>query len=122
MAKVLIVEDEAFLSQALTDKMRKAGFEVDAAMDGEEGIAKIKTFKPSIVLLDLLMPKKNGHDVLTEIKKIEKFKDLPIVILSNFGDKSEIKKAMAEGARDYFVKANLKLGELVVKINEYIKK
>ena len=121
MAKILIVEDEAFLSQALVDKMKKAGFEVDSAVDGEQGLEKIKSFKPNLVLLDLLMPKKNGHDVLKEVKKSDELKDIPVIILSNFGDKVEIKKAMDEGARDYFVKASLKLEDLIVRVKECIK-
>ena len=122
MARILVVEDEAFLSQALTDKLRKAGYEVDAAMDGEQGLAKIESFKPELVLLDLLMPKKNGHEVLKAVKMDDKTKDLPVMILSNFGDKTEINKAMEEGAREYFVKASLSLDDLLVRIKECIKK
>ncbi len=121
MSKILVVEDEAFLLQALTDKLKKAGYEVESGVDGAEGLLKVKKFKPDLLLLDLLMPKKNGHEVLKEVKASEETKDMPVIILSNFGDKAEIKKAMDEGARDYFVKANLSLDDLLVRIRECIK-
>ncbi|MDD5342716.1 MAG: response regulator [Patescibacteria group bacterium] len=122
MAKVLVVEDEAFLSQALSDKLRKSGYEVETAMDGEMGLEKIRSFKPEVVLLDLLMPKKNGYAVLDEIKKDKTWKNLPIIVLSNFGEKTEIKKAKDLGAKDYYVKANVKLADLVNKIKRYLPK
>jgi len=122
MSKILVVEDEAFLLQALSDKLKKAGHEVETAGDGVQGMEKIKSFKPDLVFLDLLMPNKDGYAVLKETHEMDDYKDLPIVILSNFGEEKEIKKAKDLGARDYYVKANLKLSELVTKIEDYIKK
>ncbi|MBU0706776.1 response regulator [Patescibacteria group bacterium] len=122
MSKILVVEDEAFLLQALSDKLKKAGHNVETAVDGVQGMEKIKSFKPELVFLDLLMPNKDGYAVLEEAKSMDETKDIPIVILSNFGDEKEIKKAKDLGARDYYVKANLKLSELVTKIEDYVKK
>lgn len=116
MAKILVVEDEAFLSEALTDKLRKSKYEVEAAMDGEQATQKIDSFIPELILLDIRMPKKDGFTVLQELKQNPKTKNIPVVMLSNFGEVTEITKAKSLGAQDYFVKANLRLVDLVAKI------
>lgn len=118
--KVLVVEDEPFLVKALAHKLESSGFDVEVAMDGQEGVAKAETFRPDLVLLDILMPKMSGYEVIKLLKESEVHRHIPVVFLSNFGDKSEIEKGMSLGARDYFVKANLKLADLIDKIGTYI--
>lgn len=120
MAKILVVEDEVFLSEALTDKLRKSKYKVEAALDGEQAMQKVSSFLPELILLDIRMPKKDGFSVLKELKQNSSTKKIPVIMLSNFGEPSEITKAKSLGAQDYFVKANLKLVDLVAKIKSLL--
>ncbi len=120
MAKILVVEDEIFLSEALTDKLRKSKYTVEAAMDGEQALIKVGSFKPELILLDIRMPKKDGFSVIRELKNSPTTKDIPVIMLSNFGEANEVTKAKSLGAQDYFVKANLKLVDLCTKIKNLL--
>ena len=120
--KVLLVEDDLFLSKILSSKFKKEGFLVELAMDGEEGLKKVKSFAPDIILLDLIMPKKNGFEVLEEIKLNDKTKNIPVIILSNLGQNSDVSKGKELGAVDYLVKANFSLKEVVAKVREHLAK
>ena len=122
MAVVLITEDEDFLVRTLQDNLTAEGITVDIAKDGEEAIKKIAENKPDLILLDLLMPKKDGFYVLEELKKNPKWKLIPVIILSNLGEDKEIKRAMDMGANDYFVKSQHPIDEVVKKVKEYLKK
>ena len=122
MKKILVAEDDMFLANAYKAKLSKVGFDLDIAADGEETMQKIKTYKPDILLLDLMMPKKDGFSVLEDIRKDPVFKSLPIVVASNLGQKEDIDRAMSLGADGYIVKSNLSLSELVDKINAFILK
>jgi len=117
---IVIVEDESVLLKALNIEVLNAGFEVLVAMDGKSGLNLIKANKPDLVLLDLLLPKMDGYAVLAALKKDSKTKDIPVVILSNFGEPENIEKAMELGAVDYFVKSSTDLGEVVKKIDQRI--
>jgi len=117
---IVIVEDESVLLKALNIEVLNAGFEVLVAMDGKSGLNLIKANKPDLVLLDLLLPKMDGYAVLAALKKDSKTKDIPVVILSNFGESENIEKAMELGAVDYFVKSSTDLGEVVKKIDQRI--
>lgn len=118
--KILIAEDEHFLVTALKDNFKAEGYEVETASNGEEAVAKIKKEMPNIVLLDLLMPKKDGFYVLQEIKKNPECRTIPIIVLSNFGGDAEIKRALEMGADDYFVKSQHPIEEVIEKIKEYL--
>ncbi len=118
---ILIVEDESSLLRALDIKMLDSGFKVLVASDGETGLKMIKVNKPDLVLLDLLMPKMDGFTVLEKAKKDPKTKDIPIIALSNLGEKENIEKAMKLGAVAYFVKAETDLGQLIKKIKSKLK-
>ena len=120
--KVLLIEDDLFLSKILSSKFKKEGFLIELALDGEEGLKKIKSFMPDIILLDLIMPKKNGFEVLEEIKLNDKIKNIPVIILSNLGQDSDISKGKELGAVDYLIKANFSLKEVVAKVREYLAK
>jgi len=120
--KVLLVEDDLFLSKILSSKFKKEGFLVELAMDGEEGLKKVKSFAPDIILLDLIMPKKNGFEVLEEIKLNDKTKNIPVIILSNLGQNSDVSKGKELGAVDYLVKANFSLKEVVARVREHLAK
>lgn len=121
MKKILIVEDEEILLNVLKDRFEAEGWEVAVAKDGEEAVESIKKSLPDLVLLDLLMPKKDGFEVLKELRSNPEFKNLPIIIvLSNLGSDDDIKKALALGANDYFVKTQHPMSEIVEKAKKYI--
>ena len=120
MKKILVAEDDKFLGNAYRAKLTKEGFEVKIALDGEETIAALSTFTPDLILLDLVMPKKDGFTVLAELKKNPNFQKIPVIIASNLGQKEDIDRAMAEGADDYIVKSDLSMDDLMAKINSFI--
>lgn len=118
--KVLIVEDETSMQQVLSSKVKQLGFEVVQAIDGEEAITKFKKSKPDLILLDIVLPKKSGFDVLQELKLKQKV-TTPIIILTNLGQENDIKTGKELGAVDYILKANVSLRDLMAKINNYLK-
>ena len=122
MPKVLIVEDDRFLSKAYTSKLKKTGFEVILAFNGKEALEKSKLEKPDIILLDLLMPKKNGWTVLADLKKNRALKNIPVIVLSNLGEEDDIKKARGFGAADYLVKSDISIQEVINKIKKFLAK
>ena len=120
MKKILVAEDEEVLLNVLKDRFEAEGWEVTTARDGEEAVESIKKTRPDLVLLDLLMPKKDGFEVLKEIRGDPEFKTLPIiVVLSNLGSDEDIKKALSLGANDYFVKTQHPMSEIVEKAKKY---
>jgi len=120
MNHVLIAEDEEFLVRALKDNLETEGYTVDTASNGEEAIESIKKNRPDIILLDLLMPKKDGFYVLQEVTKNPEWKLIPIIVLSNLGGDEEIKKALLMGADDYFVKSQHPIEEVVERVKKYL--
>ncbi len=120
MNHILIVEDEDFLIRALEDNLVAEGYTVDIAKNGEEAITKIGKKKPSLVLLDLLMPQKDGFYVLEEIKKNPERKLIPVIVLSNLGEDKTIKRALEMGADDYFVKSQHPIQEVIEKVKDYL--
>ena len=121
MQKILVVEDDKFLSSALRVKLEKSGFEVKTALDGQEGIEVLAAFTPDIILLDLIMPRKDGFAVLEYLKNSDALKKIPVIIISNLGQKEDIDRGMRMGARDYFIKSEIPLAEVVVKIKTLLK-
>ena len=119
MKKLLIAEDEEILLDVLTDTFNDAGWDVTTVMDGDAAIEAIDKEKYNLVLLDLLMPKKDGFEVLKYVKKNKKHKDLPIIVLSNLGVQEDINNALSLGARDYYVKTHYPMSEIVKKANQY---
>ena len=118
---ILVVEDDKFLANAYKVKLTKAGFLVQNAYDGEEAIKLLESFVPHIILLDLVMPKKDGFATLTEIKAHNKWKAYPVIISSNLGQKEDLDRALKLGAADYIVKADTSLENIVTKIRSLIK-
>lgn len=115
--KVLIVEDEEILLTALKEELvTGGGYQVEGAGDGVEGLEKVKTFHPDLILLDLLMPKMDGMEMLQKLKSDSETRDIPVVILTNLSDYEQISEALSLGARDYLVKANYKLEDLLEKV------
>jgi len=115
-AKVLVVEDEEILLTALKEELNTGGYEVEGAVDGEDGLVKVKTFHPQLILLDLVMPKMDGMEMLQKLKADAEVRDIPVVILTNLSDYDRISEALSLGAMDYLVKANYKLEDLLDKV------
>ena len=115
---VLVVEDDKFLSNIHKSKLAKEGFEVRHACNGDEAIKIAKQQKPALVLLDLIMPIKDGFETLKEIKADPDLKDVKVVILSNLSQEEDKKRVMDMGATDYIVKANVSFHEIVDKVKE----
>jgi CheY-like chemotaxis protein len=121
MKKILIAEDDKFLARAYQVKFAKAGFDVQVATDGEETLTILKTFQPDVILLDLIMPKKDGFVILAELKKNEQYKNIPVIIASNLGQPGDMEKAKSLGAVDYFIKSDFSLKKIIEKINDLTK-
>jgi CheY-like chemotaxis protein len=113
--RILLVEDDRFLRKAAEATLRRHGFAVSAAADGEEALLRARE-GPDLILLDLIMPKLQGFEVLRILKQDPTTKQIPIVVLSNLGQESDIQQALQGGAVAYFIKANLSLQELVTKV------
>ena len=116
MKKILIVEDDKFLRELIARKVIDEGFNVSEAIDGEEGIKKIKEEKPDMVLLDLILPGIDGFEVLTRMKEDPTLSSIPVIIFSNLGQKEDIEKGLKLGAIDYLIKAHFTPGEIIEKI------
>ena len=119
--KILVIEDDRSLQNALVEIIDQEGFESDSALDGEEGLAKIKTFKPDLILLDIILPKKDGFEVLAEVKKDELLKNIPVLILTNLEEVDNVQKALDLGATNYMVKSDFSLKDVVEKIRASMK-
>ncbi|MFG0317938.1 MAG: response regulator transcription factor [Planctomycetota bacterium JB042] len=102
--KVLVVDDEPFILRSLTFVLRKEGFEVSEAMNGEEAMEKIRAEKPGLVLLDVMMPKKNGYEVLSEVKSDDDLKSTYIIMLTAKGQESDRVKGLSLGVNEYMTK------------------
>jgi len=118
--KLLIVEDDLVLKNALEEFLVSEGFEISSAIDGEDGIQKVFSEKPDLVLLDIVLPKKNGYAVLEEVKANKETSQIPIVLLTNLGSAADVDKALELGATTYLVKADYKLDEVTQKIKEIL--
>jgi len=119
---VLIVEDDVFLSGIYRKKFEMEGFKVIMAGDGEVGWQAAKKKKPDIILLDILLPKLDGFAVLEKLKKDSETKNIPVILLTNLGQKDDVEKGLEQGAADYLIKAHFKPSEVVDKVNKILKK
>ncbi len=120
--KILMIEDDIFLRKIYRDKLMRAGFEFIEAINGEEGLSKVISEKPDLILLDLILPRKNGFEVLTEIKSKKNLRRIPVVILSNLAQEADKTRGLELGAADYLVKTDVTLAEVVEKIKEWLLK
>lgn len=120
--KILLVEDDVAIALAYKDGLTIAGFEVVQAQDGEKALEVIKSVNPDIVLTDIIMPFKDGFEMLEEIKKDTDLKNIPVIVLSNIGQEEDIEKGKLLGASDYLVKADHSMAEIVEKVNKILKK
>jgi two-component system, OmpR family, alkaline phosphatase synthesis response regulator PhoP len=120
--KIILAEDDKFISKAYSAGLSGEGFEVIATYDGEEAMKAIKKNKPDLILLDLVMPSKNGFEVLEELKLDKSLGKIPVLILSNLGQESDVEKAKALGAVDYLVKSNFSMKDVIEKVKFYLAK
>ncbi len=118
--KVLLVEDDSFISQMYQTKLSMQGFVVVAAMDGEEGLQLAKKELPDIILLDIMLPKLDGWQVLEALKIEESTKDIPVILLTNLGAQEDIERGLELGAVDYMIKAHFIPSEVIEKINTLV--
>lgn len=117
---VLLIEDDKFLSSLLSKKMSQE-FKVEAVSNGAEAFNKIKEALPHIILLDLMLPDIDGFKILEILKKDERTKDIPVLILSNLGQKEDTDKCMELGAAGYMIKAHFTPNEIVNKAKSLLK-
>lgn len=119
--KILFVEDEKRLHNALEPLLEKAGFEIFSAYDGEIGLKILDEKSPDLIILDIILPKKDGFDFLESMQKKTEKKDTPVIILTNLEEKYDIEKALSYGVRAYLLKTNYRPTEIVEKVKEILK-
>ena len=119
--KILIVEDDKFLRELISQKLLKEGYDIVEAVDGEKGIESANKERPDLVLLDLILPGIDGFEVLAKLKADPKLSNIPVIILSNLGQKTDIEKGIEMGAVDFLIKAHFTPGEIVEKIDAVLK-
>lgn len=119
--KILVVEDDKFLRELITQKLAREGYDVKEAVDGEDGVVKVKEEKPDIILLDLILPGIDGFEVLAKIKEDSEVENIPVVILSNLGQRDDVERGLKLGAVDFLIKAHFTPGEIIEKIEKIMK-
>jgi len=117
---ILFIEDEPALQKTFGDILKQEGYEMISALDGEEGLRKVKEKKPDLILLDLILPKVNGFDILKQLKADPETEDIPIIVLTNLEGTGDIEKALELGATTYLVKASYSLEEVVEKVKKVL--
>lgn len=120
MKKILFVEDESALQKTFGERLSPEGYEVISALDGEIGLRLAKIKKPDLILLDLILPKANGFEVLKELKEDKETKDIPVIVLTNLEGIGDVNKAIELGATTYLIKAQYSLEDLVEKIKKVL--
>lgn len=120
MTKILAAEDDKLISNSLCDALKQNGYEAVAAYDGEEAIAKAKSEKPDLMLLDIMMPKLDGISVLWEMKANPETAKIPVVVLTNIGDVETISKIVEAGAVDYLLKSDQSVDDIIQKVKDVL--
>lgn len=115
---ILIIEDDVFLGDLMAKKLEDSGFKVVKAIDGREGLEKAATIKPNLILLDLILPGMDGFEVLKKIKDNPQTSSIPVIILSNLGQREDIERGFDLGAQDYLVKAQFTPDEIVERVKK----
>lgn len=118
MKTILFIEDEQALQKTLGEALRQEGFNIISALDGEIGLRLAQGKKPNLILLDLILPKINGFEVLKQLKDSPETKDIPVIVLSNLESVGDVQKVIELGATTYLVKTNYQLEEVVEKVKK----
>ena len=120
--KILLVEDDLFLIRAYQIKLENEGFELIIAKDATEGMEKVRNVHPDLVLLDIMLPRGSGFEILEVVKKDEALQHIPVIILSNLGQQQDIDRGLTLGAVTYLIKTDVKLEDVVKTIKKYLTK
>lgn len=120
--KILLVEDEEIMIDLLQKKLMKEGYEVSIARDGVEGLEKMREVKPDLILLDIVMPRMGGFEVMEEMQKFPELKKIPVIVISNSGQPVELDKAKELGAKDWLIKTEFDPKEVLEKVVKQIGK
>ncbi|NCN53078.1 response regulator [Candidatus Wolfebacteria bacterium] len=118
--KVLLVEDDAFLRSLLSNRLKRDGIDVVTATTGDAAVEAIKSNNPDLVLLDIILPGKSGFEIMEEIKADPQVPNVPVIIISNLGQDSDIERGRELGVADYLVKADTPIDDLVSKIRDFL--
>ncbi|MBU1165202.1 response regulator [Patescibacteria group bacterium] len=118
---ILLVEDDEFLAELYATKLNLEGYEVLVASDGEKGFKTASDKIPDLILLDIILPKMDGFEILKKLKANKKTKDIPVILLTNLSQKDEVKKGLDLGANDYLIKAHFMPSEVISKIKKVLK-
>ena len=121
MKKILFVEDEPTLQKTLGDVLVREGYKVISALDGKIGLRLAKSEKPDLILLDLVLPKMHGFEVLKKLKEESETKEIPVIVLTNLERMEDVGQAIELGARTYLVKTKYKVEEIMQKIKKILK-
>ena len=119
--RILLIEDDPFLSSLLGNRLKREGFEVFLVKDGSEALKALKAQPVDLVLLDIILPGKSGFEVLEEIKGDPQIANLPVIIISNLGQEADIEKGRGLGVVDYIVKARISIDDLIKKAKEFLR-
>ena len=120
MATILIVEDDPLVQKFYTILFKEEKYTIHLAVDGVEGVAKAKEITPDIILMDIMMPKKNGIDALKDIKADPKLAHIPVVMLTNFGEQEFVKQSTEAGANAFIIKADVSPRQLITEVRKYV--
>ncbi len=118
--KILLIEDEEIMIDLLKRKLITEGYEVSVARDGEEGLKTMKETKPDLILLDIIMPKMGGFEVMDKMQKDKELKKIPVIVISNSGQPVELDKAQKLGAKDWLIKTEFDPQEVIEKIKKQL--
>ena len=118
--KILLVEDEEIMIDLLQKKLTKEGYEISVARDGEEGLKAMREVKPDLILLDIIMPKMGGFEVMTEMQKDKTLAKIPVIVISNSGQPVELDRAQKLGAKDWLIKTEFDPQEVIEKVKKQL--
>lgn len=120
MKKILLIEDDKFLATLLVQRLKEENISFDLASSGEEGLDKVRQTPFSLIVLDLVLPGIDGYEVLRQLKGDKELAKIPVIILSNLGQKEEIQRGLQLGSADFLVKAYFDLDQITKKIKEFL--
>ncbi len=118
---VVLVEDDTFLASIYKTKFEQDGFKVTVSDNGDDGLEVIRKKQPDLVLLDILLPKRDGFSVLAELKLDKHTVNIPVILLTNLGQKEDVEKGLKEGAAGYIIKAHSRPSETVAEVKKILK-
>jgi DNA-binding response OmpR family regulator len=119
--KIVLVEDDSFLAGMYVSKLNLEDFEVTLAENGEDGLKLATEKMPALILLDILLPRMDGFEVLKKLKQNPSTADIPVILLTNLGQKKDVDRGLALGAEDYLIKAHFMPNEVIAKIKKILK-